>query len=526
MIRHVVPYRATGRFPAIAMDHLEGAEGVRELRTHAPDRSGLAAAMAARTFDPGARAILCAVLNDQYAGTPVEPAVRANLDALRRDGTLTVTTGHQLCLFTGPLYVPFKILNAIRLARDLSTPERAVVPVFWMATEDHDRAEIDHAWINGTKVQWPGSASGAVGRLTLEGVQQTVDAATALLGPGAHTDEVVALLRKCYAEGATLAQATRAFVHALFGRFGLVILDADDVRLKRLFVPAMQEELLNNVAQRSVAYAEERMNGHYALQAHAREINLFYLGAGTRSRIERDGDRYHVLEGGPVFDLDGLLAELEAYPERFSPNVLLRPIYQETILPNVAYIGGGGELAYWLQLRWLFQALRVPMPVLMLRTSAVLVRPKDIALWRSLGLDIADLFADVEGLHARVASSRAAFATELNAERDELNAFYDRLASRVGSVDSTLEAAARSTGKHALTGLAHVEEKLMRAAKRQQATDLARLDGVLQRVFPDGTLHERRDNLLPWYAASGPAFLDELLEQLDPLDPVFSVLEG
>ena len=193
MLRHPIPYRATGRFSPIVVDHVVGSPELRAFLSFTPDRTGLAAAMAARRFDPGLRATLCSVLEDQYAGVAVDKAVRENLDALGREGTLTVTTGHQLCLFTGPLYVPFKILNTLRLARELSTTDKRVVPIFWMATEDHDREEIDHAWLGDQKVQWPGDPAGAVGRLELKGITPVIPLAERLdiVGAIRYVDEAV-----------------------------------------------------------------------------------------------------------------------------------------------------------------------------------------------------------------------------------------------------------------------------------------------------------------------------------------------
>jgi bacillithiol biosynthesis cysteine-adding enzyme BshC len=523
MQRHPISYRATGRFAHLVCDYLEGATALQEFFPNTPDRKGLEAAMAVRTFDPAMRQVLCAALDRQYRGLVIDPAVRANLDLLQQDSTLTITTGHQLCLFTGPLYVPFKILNVVRLARALSTTKRPVVPVFWMATEDHDRAEIDHAWINGHRVHWPGEAGGAVGHLRLTGINIVLDEVDRLLGAGAEADAMRHLLRECYTEDATLAQATRRFVNALFGRFGVVIIDGDDPALKKAFAPIMQEELLNEVTARTVHYANEKLAGHYALQAHARDINLFHLRPGHRSRIVREDDHYRVLDGGPVFSVDALLAELEAHPERFSPNVLLRPVYQETVLPNIAYVGGGGEVAYWSQLRWLFQGMRVPMPVVMLRTSAAFVTAKEHERWKGLGLAVEDLFKPREELAAQVARSKATFSTELDKERAAHAEFYAALAQRVLSADPTLTKAVQAREARAAKGLDAIEAKLVRAAKRQQADALARLDQVLHGVFPSG-LQERQENLLPRYVAQGPGFLDTLLRALDPLDPRFSVL--
>ena len=519
-----VPYRATGRFSELICDYLDGDPRLREFFQWGADQVGLAKAASSRRLDARARQLLCETLQRQYNGLQARPEVRANMERLRQPETLTVTTGHQLCLFTGPLYVPFKILNVVRLARKLSTPERPVVPVFWMATEDHDRPEIDHAYVNGTKVQWPGEAAGAVGRLKLGGITAVLDQVDALLGPGIHADEMRKLLRGCYRPEHDLATATRCFVDALFGRFGVLVLDADDPQLKQLFAPVMREELLNQIAQRAVHYADKELSAHYKTQAHARPINLFYLRPGHRSRIERVGGKYQVLEGGPAFSLDELLAELEAHPERFSPNVLLRPVYQEAILPNIAYVGGGGELAYWFQLKWLFQAVQVPMPVLLLRTSAAFIGAKDVQRLGSLGLSVGDLFLSQGELRVRLAREHAPFPTSMEQELKAAKAFYAVLRARAAAADPTLVASVEAMEKQALHRLDALGTKLLRAAKRQQHEPLDRLDTVYGHFFPGGGLLERRENFMPWYAREGPAFFDRLLDALDPLDPRFSVL--
>lgn len=519
-----VPYARTGKFQRVVLDYLDGASALTELHQWPVGRAGVEAAAHARAFDPATRAILCGALDRQYADMAVPAAVSANIARLRSAGTLTVTTGHQLCLFTGPLYVPFKILNVVRIARELSTPERPGVPVFWMATEDHDRPEIDHAWIAGQKVSWPGEVAGPVGRLPLTDIGPVVEQAGALLGQGAYADELRSLLRECYRPDRTLADATRRFVTALFGRFGVVVVDGDDPALKRLFAPLVQEELLNEVTDRAVRYANERLAGQYDGQAHARPINLFHLRPGHRARIERHGDRYSVIDGGPSFHLDALLAELEEHPEAFSPNVLMRPLYQETILPNVAYVGGGGELAYWLQLRWLFEAFRTPMPALVLRGSAALLTAKDLRRIERLGLEPEQLFLPQHELEARVAATNASFSTSLHAERHEVFEVYETLVQRLRAIDPTLERSVRAVSKRALNGMDALEGKLVRRAKREQQELLGDLDRVLQHMFPGGGLQERRENFMPWYAAHGPAFFDLLLERIDPLRPTFSLL--
>lgn len=526
MREHRISYAATGRFAPVVLDHLASDPFLREFLELPPTLDGLRAAAAGRIFSAEARSVLCTALEKQHADLDPHPAVRANLDLLRKENCLTVTTGHQLCLFTGPLYVPYKILNAIRLARDATRAlQRPVVPVFWMATEDHDVAEIDHAFIQGQKVQWTGATTGAVGRMLLTGMRAVVDQAVDLLGQGPSAADIATALRACYTEDRTLAEATRCFVHTLFGHLGLVIVDGDDPALKHLFAPVIQEELVNQVAQRTVQYANERIEGRYAVQAHAREINLFHLRPGHRSRIIREDDHYQVLDGGPRWTLDELLIEAQVRPQDFSPNVLLRPVYQEMVLPNIAYIGGGGELAYWLQLRWLFQGLRVPMPVVFLRTSAAVISAKHVRQWGELGLNVTDLFVPLDGLKARVAKERSSFATGLDSERQRLGTFYQELAERVGSIDPTLRGAIEAQRSRALRGSDRIEQGLVRAAKREQETALRRMDAAHAALFPNGALQERKDNILPLLAAKGLQELDTLVELLDPLRQEFTLIE-
>lgn len=519
-----IPYADTRRFAPVVTDYLAGVPELDALRMHAPTLQGLKEAAAARSFGAEDRLVLATAISDQYQGMPLPDAVQRNLQLLRQPDSLTITTGHQLCLFGGPLYVPFKILNVLRLARTLSSElGRPVLPVFWMASEDHDRAEIDHTYFTGHKLHWPGRDGGAVGDLLLKDIGPVVEEAIALLGAGTHASELAALLREAYRPEHTLAQATRHFVHALFGRFGLLIVDGDDPALKQRFVPHMREELLNQVAERSVAPANAILQARYSVQAFARPINLFHRCTGHRRRIVAEGAGFRVLDGGPTWSVDELLAHLEQHPEQFSPNVLLRPVYQETILPNIAYVGGGGELAYWLQLRWLFQALRVPMPAVLLRTSAAFLPAKALRQWQELGLDPVELFAPIDAVKARVASERVPFSTALDDERAQLQQFYAQLAGRAAAADPGLKASAEAHATRALHGLERFGKALLRSAKRREADTLARMDRVHHALFPGGGLQERKDNILPMLAAQGTSLLDQLLEELDPLDTRFTV---
>lgn len=521
---HRIPYAATGRFAPVVIDHLNNEPFVREFLPKPPDLNGVLEAARERQFAIGDRLTLCDALDRQHHGLELHEAVEQNLKRLRAGDALTITTGHQLCLFTGPLYVPFKILNTIRLAKVAEERlQRPVIPVFWMATEDHDLAEVDHAFVHDRKVHWKTSARGAVGRMLLTDIEVPLQEAITAMGTGAFADEMADLLRDCYRPERTLAEATRRFVLALFGRFGLITVDGDDPALKRLFIPVMREEVLNQVTQRTVAYANERIAARYTVQAHAREINLFHLRPGHRSRIVLEGDHYVVLDGGPRWTVDQLLQELEHRSEDFSPNVLLRPIYQETVLPNIAYIGGGGELAYWMQLRWLFQGLQVSMPVVMLRTSAGSIPEKRLRHWLGSGAGISGLFAPLDAMKAQVAVQQVPYSTDVEKEIERLNATYTELSVRAAAADATLKNAVEARRVQAIRGLERIQKGLIRAAKHDQHVLMQRMDAAHAALFPGGGLQERKANMLPTLVAKGPQVLDEWLEVLDPLDPQFTL---
>lgn len=523
--RELIAYADTRRFSRLVLDHVGGDPFLDDFRHYPPTLQGLRDAAAKRAFPSVRRASLVQALRAQYGSIPLGEAVQRSLDLLQRNDALTVTTGHQLCLFLGPQYVTFKLLNAVRLAHQLSTVlNRPVVPVFWMATEDHDRAEIDHAWIDGAKVHWPGASAGAVGRMPLEGIGAALEEAERMLGDTAGARDLAALLRDCYAPQRSLAEATRRFAHALFGRYGLVVADGDDRALKQHFVPVLREELINGIAQRAVAFADERLGVRYGPQAHARAINVFHLRPGHRARIERQGDHFQVLNGGPRFTLEELLLDLELRPQDYSPNVLLRPVYQEVVLPNIAYIGGGGELAYWMQLRWLFDAVRVPMPAVLLRNSAQLVPASMESLRNKLGLEVTDLFAEAHDLENRVARAAAGITTDVAEERALVEAAMERLARRATAVDPTLMAHVAAASGRMQKLLSEAAKRMDRAVRRRESIQVDRARRLLAGLFPGAGLLERRESILPWIAAYGPGFLDELLEALDPLDSRFTVL--
>ncbi len=366
-----IPYNQTNRFSKLVYDYLENQDAIIDFFGEMPTLQGFKNQLATkRQFSAATREVLVDSLKEQYSCLPLgkteKEELHKRIEALSDPNTFTVTTGHQLCLFTGPLYTLYKILHVIRLAEELTKSLNGVevLPVFWMATEDHDFEEVNHFRYRGHKLVWHNELGNAVGRMDTKAIQPVIDDLKQRLPEGVHAETLISELQEAYIIQENLADATRAIVHKWFGKYGIIILDGDDARLKELVVPAFTKEIKEQVAYREVSETSEKLGAKFGVQVTPREINLFYLNQQVRSRVVEDGGTYKPLSGQVEWTVDEIIAELESHPERFSPNVLLRPLYQETILPNLGYIGGGGELAYWAQLKEMFAAFAVPFPIM------------------------------------------------------------------------------------------------------------------------------------------------------------------
>jgi bacillithiol biosynthesis cysteine-adding enzyme BshC len=525
-----IPFKDTGYFSRLILDYLDRRPELDSFYGHFPTLEAFKAQIdeKSRHFPESHREVLCAVLETQYASQEVSEATREHLNNLRNPQTFTVVTGHQLNLFTGPLYFAYKILCAIKLASDLKEayPKHDFVPVYWMATEDHDFEEINHFNFRGKEIRWNRESGGAVGRMKTEGLEAVFAQFAADLGTGARADELRDLFEKAYLGHTTLSGATRYLANALFGKYGLVILDADDPRLKELFIPQMEQDLFENLAFQTVSNSIEALNalpGQYKVQVNPRELNFFYLQEGVRTRLVEEGGTFGVLESEIRFSESELRKELRAHPDRFSPNVISRPLYQEVVLPNLCYIGGGGELAYWLELREYFNRSGVPFPVLLLRNSALLLSEKQAGKAARLGLEPAELFGDPKSLvddHIRRISE---IEIDFGPQREHLQKQFSEMYKLAEQTDRSFLGAVKAQEVKQLNGLDRLEKRLLKAQKRKLHDETQRVRALRESLFPDEGLQERNRNFAEFYLEYGPDLWDVLLKGFDPLALEFSL---
>jgi bacillithiol biosynthesis cysteine-adding enzyme BshC len=521
-----IAYHQTGSFSKIILDYLAGADGLRPFFTAPPTWKGIESAIIAKQQQRVDRAALVQVLNEQYKTVEPTAAVMNNIEALRSPGTFTVCTAHQPNLFTGPVFFIYKILHAIRLAGALNKqfPQNRFVPVYYMGSEDADKEELNHTYVAGKRYDWHTNQTGAVGRMQLDAsVTQLLGGIAGQLGVLPFGRAITQLLEQCYTPGKTVQQATFELVHALFASYGLVVLIPDHGVLKKLMHPVFEDDLFRQTPSAIVEQTGAALGKQYNIQAHPRDINLFYLEAGIRNRIVKQDDHFLVHDTEQRFTEGEMKALLQDHPKRFSPNVILRGLYQETILPNVAFIGGGGELAYWLQLKDLFQHYAVPFPVLVLRNSFLLVEKPTRQRIEKWQLPTEAFFQPALQLLNGLLD-RQGKLPQLNGEVAQLSAVYEDLKKLATGVDVTLEKHVDALKTEALKRLESLQKKLMRAERRKHVDLQHQVTQLKEHLFPKNGLQERVENFSFFYAKWGSRFIEQLLEQSLTLEQQFTVL--
>lgn len=521
-----IAYAQTNHFSGIITDYIRHSALLQPFYTHPVSLQGIEAAIAEKQASSVDRNLLVAELERQYSSIATTDIVKYNIKSLLSDSTFTITTAHQPNIFTGYLYFIYKILHTIRLSQTLKEkfPEKNFVPVFYMGSEDADLDELGKIFLNGEKISWDTNQKGAVGRMHTKGLGQLINRIEGEIMVQPHGAALVALLKECYTNDADIQTATFRLINALFAEYGLLVLNADNPNLKRKMIPVFKDDLLHQAASGIVEQTIDQLSKHYKVQANPREINLFYLKDDIRERIIKIGNEWKVTGTDIRFSEAELLLELDTHPERFSPNVILRGLYQETLLPNIAFIGGGGEIAYWLELKGLFAYYKVPFPVLVVRNSFLLIEKKWKDRLDKLQFQLTDLFKEenllMDELVKRSSSEQLSLSNELN----QLQAVYQQIKKLAAKTDPTLAAHTEYLETKALHRLQQLEKKMLKAEKRKFEASRQQIHAVKQALFPQNNLQERVDNFIPYYAKWGKTFIQELLAASLSLEQEFTIL--
>jgi bacillithiol biosynthesis cysteine-adding enzyme BshC len=530
-----ISYKDTGFFSHTVTEYIENRAELQPFYGYRPDMAGFAEFLKNKKVVAD-REVLVRVLTKQYECLGKEPGklctystalTAQNLELLKLDNTYTITTGHQLNIFAGPLYFLYKIATAIKLARQLKAahPDKNFVPVYWMASEDHDFAEINYTNIGGKKVHWWYEASGATGRIDPVSIRQALNQYKGVLGMEGHATNLAEIVETAYTKFDKLADATRYLVNSLFGQYGLVIIDADDHEFKKGFAPIIEQDIIGQHSFKNISETNQKLHElGVHIQVNPREINFFYLKEHLRERIVFENDSYHVLNTEIKFTEAELKKEIAEYPERFSPNVVMRPLYQECILPNIAYIGGGAEVVYWLELKSNFDHYKIDFPILILRNSALVIKKEQAAKVERMNLDAIDLFKQSDALQTYWIKKHSDHNLSIAEEWREMENLFEKIKLRAYKIDPTLSPSAAAVQARLKKAMDNLEKKLIRAEKRNYSVRLEQLTAVKAELFPKDSLQERSENFGLMYVKWGQVFIDELVRLFEPLDFKFTVL--
>ncbi len=522
-----ISYQTSGYFSKLIQDYLDQKSELKPLYNHFPTLENFEKQIEekAANFDNKNRIALVETLRKQYQNIEISDSTKQNIELLAHENTFTITTGHQLNLFSGPLYFLYKIISTINLTKELKTkyPTHNFVPVYWMATEDHDFEEINYFNFKGKKFRWNKESNGPVGRLSTEGLAEFFEIYSLELGSSTNANTLKKLFEDAYLKHDNLADATRFLANGLFANYGLVIIDADDSNLKQAFIPYVKEELEKQTSFHTVQKTIEDLK-EYTVQVNPREINLFYIEDNLRERIIFENDKYFVNNTKISFSKEEILQLLNSNPEKFSPNVIMRPLYQEIILPNLCYIGGGGEIAYWLELKSFFDAVKITFPMLLVRNSVLLATEKQAKKADNLNLSWKDLFTKQENLVNTITHKISAFPIDLSAQKETLKTQFKYLYELADQTDKSFSGAVKAQEVKQVKGLENLEKRLLKAQKRKLSNELQRVVDLQCELFPNNSLQERQSNFSEFYLEKGEQLVPLLMQKLKPLENNFNII--
>lgn len=503
--------------PLVA-DYLFHPEKIQHLFNHFADKNGfenIIKEISNHTFDR--KQLVDILLHQAQSIENTSKETLQNIKKISQSNTFTITTGHQLNLLTGPLFFIYKISAAIYLSQHLSQlfPEYNFVPIYWIASEDHDADEINHFYFKDQKFQWNISSDGTpVGNISTDGLNGLFNQ---MKESNLFSDEVIQLFENTYLKHSSLTDATRYLVNHLFGDKGIIILDPTTSELKNKFTHIFYDDIFENKifnhTQNSIAFLKEN---NYHIQANPQKINTFYIHQNKRYLIQKENDQFK-LKGTDIFFSENELKNLlEQHPERFSPNVLLRPLFQQTILPNIAYIGGTAEISYWLTLKQIFQSYSISYPILLQRPILFLL-PKNIERKiNKLNITLEDIFNnDIHQLAYKILDKNN-LSVHFDEQKHQVEKIFNAFIKQAQNIEPTLISTINAELTKTLKSIEIIEHKINKAIKQKNETIQQQISDIYNNFFPQNIMQDRIWNIAFAYqiteSSSLKNFIDNIFE--------------
>ena len=531
MVISEIKYNDTNQFGKLFVDYTQQKKNLKNLISEYPKIENFEKQIKVKfeNFDHSIRPTIKTIIENQYKGIALNNIQKRNLKSILNKNTYTVTTGHQLNIFTGPLYFIYKILSTINLTEILKKkyPKYDFVPIYWMATEDNDFDEINNFYCSGRIFKWNSNQSGCVGDFNTDSINNTIEQLDLEILNYKSYSDIISIVKNSYLKSNNLAEATRKFVNELFKQYGLLIIDSNNKELKSKFSKIIRSELLENLTyNNSKKYTSLIKELGYKVQVNnPREINLFYIENGIRERIIKKKNNFFTNDKVKSWTEKEILNELKLFPERFSPNVLLRPLYQEFILPNLCYVGGPSEICYWLQLKSVFEASNISYPILLNRNSALLISEKQSAFLKKNKLDFKDLLMKDNELEKKLVKTFSKIKFDFLPLQKALNSQFSILRKIAEKTDKSFIGSLNAQEKKQIKGLENLKKRLLKAEKKRHYEKIIKIIEFKKSFFPSGIFQERVVNFIDFCKEDRLSLFKKLKENLNPLNNKFSVIE-
>lgn len=508
----------------LLLDYLDQKPTLRPFVSVFSDEHSLDESIHSKQFSKIQRTTLVEALMQQYQNNQID--VPSHVTQLLDSNTYTITTGHQLCVFTGPLYLIYKICSTIKACQiaQKKHPTRLFIPVFWMASEDHDFEEIQSIQLFGKSFTWNSIQTGAVGQFKLEDFQPLLHKVNELLGQDASAHELISHFTKANQTSNTLAQATRILLSLLFKNTLLLIIDGDDALLKKQANALFLNDLSNQTSFKEVNKTIQELEKlGYKTQAKPREVNFFHISKGVRERIVYKDQKTFVFEqSGLSFTPEEIQTYFEHNPQSLSPNVITRPLYQEYCLPNIGVICGPAEMKYWLQLKGLFTAHSISYPMIIVRDSFMVLAKSDVDKFQKIGFQLSDVFESEQALIQMFLQKVR--TDDLSQEKKSVDSILDDVQDKLTQVDASLTSFAQAQKKLIDQVFDSMEKKLSQTTRKKHEIQVEQIKKIKAKYFPDQNYQDRVENIIPFYLKTQGKFIDEIIENAQPFDGKFGVL--
>jgi len=524
MESHCIPFREIPHTTKLFSAFLEDFSSVSSYYSHPPTAAGIDAAAREVRLDVAMRRSVVEVLREQNkcfaSGGNLDSATAGNLDRLAAEA-VAIVTGQQVGLFSGPAYTFYKALSIVRCAEETTRRGIDAVPIFWLATEDHDLAEVNHSFWNTRNglARYELSAKDAhagrhVGEVVLGDEIEPIVAIAAQTLEGAYAEDVARALRESYTRGETYGSAFGKLMARLFAGRGIIFIDPLDVRFHRLAAPVYLRALNEADSLREALLARSKeLDGagfHDQVKVTHETTLLFYKVGGRREALRSRNGKFFA--GDADFTRDQLAAAVQSAPESFTPSALLRPVVQDVLLPTAAYFGGPAEVAYMAQSQIIYRKILGCMPAILPRASFTIVEPPIARFLAQYGLEIRDLLAGPQ--HVRAKMEQKSLPAELSSRFDGseagIRAMVHAYEEPLARLDSTLLDALHASERKMLHQIEQLRGKVARAENFRSGI-LDRHERILlDSLYPSGGLQERTLCALPLLASVGPSLLDDL----------------